>query len=219
MKKLLLIGCVLLVATITIVPLYMAHIRSPKYSLWQAKKAFEEHDVASFEKHVDVEGVVDNLIDDVLELGMEKGKPTKDWEGSGHSIGEGLVTVIKPQLTKIARKEISNLIETGEFEKKEAESEKSEFPLRQLWRDMKAEKSTFKGIAYKRREGKIAYIGLIFRTEKRDTPFVVNLKMRDLDSHWQVVGVTNAKEIFDIFVDADVLKELGLLQKQEKIDP
>lgn len=220
MKKLLLIGCVLLVAVVTGVLLYMAHIRSPKYALWQAKKAFEEHYAASFEKFVDVEGLVDNVIDDVLELGMEKRKPTVDREGLGDPIAKGLVTAIKPLIIKIAKNEIFDLIETGEFEKEEeAESEKPRFLLSQLWQNAKGDHSTFEGIAYEKQEAKIAYLGLIFRTDKRNTPLIVNLKMRDLGSHWQLADVTNAKEIFDTVDNAEVLEGLYLFEKEKGIDP
>ena len=51
---------------------YWQYTKSPRYSLLQAKNAFEQHDLNNFEKYVDVEGITNSLIDQLLEISTEK---------------------------------------------------------------------------------------------------------------------------------------------------
>jgi len=141
MKKFLTIAIVVTAVVGGII--YWQYTRTPKYSLWQAKKAIEQHDLASFEKYVDVEGVVNSLIDQILEISTEETKPQDEWEQLGETIGEGLIMLLKPQLTKILKQQIAEYVETGKFEeeKKGRESEELEISLSELWNKAGGRKS------------------------------------------------------------------------------
>jgi len=194
MKKFLTIAIVVTAVVGGII--YWQYTRTPKYSLWQAKKAIEQHDLASFEKYVDVEGVVNSLIDQILEISTEETKPQDEWEQLGETIGEGLIMLLKPQLTKILKQQIAEYVETGKFEeeKKGRESEELEISLSELWNKAGGRKSVFRGISYVTKEGKIAYVGLEFFQEKYDTSLILDLKMRDRGGYWQVAELINFLE-------------------------
>lgn len=184
---------------------YWQYTKSPKYSLLQAKNAFEQHDLNNFEKYVDVEGITNSLIDQLLEISTEKEQPKDKWEQLGESFGKGLVTLLKPQLSKLARQQIAKLVETGKLEKKRqrTKSEEPDFSLSDIWNKAGGEKAGFQGIEYIKKEGKIAYVGLKFFHKEYNTELILDLKMRDKGGYWQVAELSNF---------ADYMKKLDELE-------
>ena len=172
---------------------YWQYTKSPKYSLLQAKNAFEQHDLVSFEKYVDVEGITNSLIDQMLETATEQEKPKGEWEQLGESIGNGLVALLKPQLSKLAKQQIAKLVETGKLEEEQESTESNEpdFSLSDIWNKAGGEKAGFQGIEYIKKEGKIAYVGLKFFQKEYNTDLILDLKMRDRGGYWQVAELSN----------------------------
>lgn len=204
---------IIIVTAITIIILgvggyyYWKHTTSPKYSLWQAKKAFEQHDLISFEKYVDIEGISNNLIDQMMI--MEQEKPKDEWEALGESIGKGLVELLKPQLGKLTKYQVAKIVETGRFEEeKNKKAEESELSFLGIWNKTGGEETGFQGIKYVKKEGKLAYIGLNIFLEKYNANLILDLKMRDKEGYWQVAGLSNF---------ADYMKKIGELEN-ERID-
>lgn len=199
MKKSVIAAIVLIVILATGSILYWQYTKTPKYSLWQAKKAIDQHDLASFEKYVDVEGICSSAIDQLLEKISDTEKPKDEWEKLGQTIGKGLVTVLKPQLSKIVKQQISDLVEKGEFEvkKNKAESKKSTFSLSNFLNKIGDVKNSFGHIEYIKKEGKIAYVRLKFHMDKQDTPLIIDLKMINLGNYWQVAKITNFSNILE----------------------
>jgi len=214
MKKSIIATTVLIVIVATGAVLYWQYTRTPKYSLWQVKKAIEQHDLASFEKYVDVEGIINSFIDQMLELLSDQEKPKDEWEQLGESIAKGLITLLKPQLTKIVRQQIADYVEIGKFkqEKKSTESEGPEISLSEIWDKTGSEKNTFQGIAYIRKEGKIAYVGLKFFQEQYDTTLILDLKMRHRGSYWQAAELSNFSEFMNK-IDALETERIAELNK------
>lgn len=222
MKKSVIAAVVLTVIVAAGSILYWQYTKTPKYSLWQAKKAIDQHDLASFEKYVDVEGICSRAIDQLLETISDTERPKDQWEQLGQSIGKGLVTVLKPQLTKIVKQEISDLIEKGESEikKNKAESKKSTFSLSNFLNKTKDMKNSFEHIEYVKKEGKIAYVRLKFHLDKQGAPLVINLKMRNLGNYWQVANITNFFEILEKldFTSESFPLSKRLLSKEQAFD-
>jgi len=189
---------------------YWQFTKSPKYSLLQAKKAFEQHDLVSFEKYVDVEGIANSLIDQMLEIATEQEKPKDEWEQLGESIVKGLVTLLKPQLSKLAKQQITKLVETGKLEEEhqKTKSEEPNFSLSDIWNKAGGKKAGFQGIKYQgieyiKKEGKVAYVGLKFFYKEYNTELILDLKMRDKGGYWQVAELSNF---------ADYMKKLDELE-------
>jgi len=184
---------------------YWQYTKSPKYSLLQAKNAFEQHDLNNFEKYVDVEGITNSLIDQLLEISTERKQPKDEWEQLGESLGKGLVTLLKPQLSKLARQQIAKLVETGKLEenRQRTKSEEPDFSLSDIWNKAGGEKAGFQGIEYIKKEGKIAYVGLIFFHKEYNTELILDLKMRDKGGYWKVAELRNF---------ADYMKKLDKLE-------
>jgi len=196
MKKRMLLVVVLSLIAFTGAVFYWQYTRSPKYSLWKAKQAFEEHDLASFKKYVDIEGLVSKFVDGFTE------KRNAYWKLFEYLIASGSEVDLKAQITNGAKQAISDLVEKAEFEKESKDPESKEpIPFSSRWWNQAAKgvKTRFQRIAYVKKEGKIAYIGLPIEMNRKDKPLIVNLKMRNLGSYWQVSSVSPSNEILDIF--------------------
>lgn len=206
MKKLLIVAVIIFAVILAVGSFYYwQYTKSPKYSLWQAKKAFEQHDLVSFEEYVDVEGITNSLIDQMLKSAAEQEKPKDKWEQFGESIGKGLVTLLKPQLSKIAKQQVATLVETGRIEEKQVKTESNEpdFSLSDIWNKAGKEKAGFKGIEYIKKEGKLAYVGLKFYHEEYNTNLILDLKMRDKGGYWQVAELSNFAEYMNKIDDLE----------------
>lgn len=116
MKKVAIAIVVIVIVILTGVVLYWQYTQTPKYSLLQAKKAFEQHDLVSFEKYVDIEGVINSLIDQLLELRTENEKQQGKLGQLGEAIGKSLIMLLKPELVRILKQQIIEYVETGKFE-------------------------------------------------------------------------------------------------------
>jgi hypothetical protein len=200
MKKILIL--LLVVAAVGGYLYYQHFTSSPKYSLLQAHEAMADHDMAAFEKYVDVQGITGSLIDQLAE---QRGLIGALNPASG--VIRQALRYMKPQLTQVARKEIEKYVETGDFKKDpEAPKKKVDISLSGLWHKVVSDSAAFKGVKYVKEEGETALVGVEFTQPRYDTTLVLELKMRDQGDHWQVVELTNTGEL---------LKHTARLQKQK----
>lgn len=118
MKKLV-IGAVILTAVLVA---GFAFVKgTPQYSLYQFKKAVENHDPDAAFKYLDVDSVVDNLASDLMNS-QEMNKPTSSpWEEAGQSMAKGLVTVMLPSIKDAMKGQIKTAITTADSEKGEGD--------------------------------------------------------------------------------------------------
>ena len=193
-KKKLLIGlAIFLFIILSIGICYWQYTKSPKYSLLQAKKAFEHHDLNNFEKYIDVKSIIDSLIDQLIEINTEKEQPKNEWQLLGEALGRGLISVLKPKIIKSARLQIAKFIETGKLEngKQGNKSDEMNFSILGIWKKAGGEKISFQGIKYIKKEGDTAYVGLKFYHKEYNTNLILELKMKDKGGYWQVVELSN----------------------------
>ena len=138
--------------------LYYRQLRTgPEYSLMQAYKAVTDHDVATFERYVDINSVTGNLVDQVAEQGTALGGLNP-----GGLAMTGALQLFKPQLARTARAQVKRYVETGSAQA--AAEAGSAGPLNGsvlgLAGKVVGEGSRFKGIKYIRKEGEQAFVGL-----------------------------------------------------------
>lgn len=197
MKKFLLL---LVVAAVGGYLYYRNLVSSPKYSLLQAHEAMQDHDMAAFEKYVNVESITGNLIDD---MAQQKGVMTLLNPGS--LAFKQALQFMKPQLADVVRKEVEKYVESGTFAKDPAQKKKIDISFNGLWHKIVSDSSAFKGVKYTREEDETAFIGLEFTQPRYDTTFVLEVKMQNKGDYWQATEITNTGDIF---------KGLARLQKQ-----
>ncbi|UYZ58397.1 DUF2939 domain-containing protein [Hymenobacter latericus] len=183
---------------------YRTVAAGPKFALAKAAKAVHDHDVASFEKYVDIQSVASSLVDQVAEQDQLLGLLNAN---SGGLLMRGALNLAKPQLASVARKEVQHYVATGSFDANaNNEFERIvKFSLAGLASRIVSPESSFKGVKYLKEQGELALVGLEFTQPKLDTTLVLELQMRDRGDYWQVTEITNLGE---------VLRQAARLEKQ-----
>lgn len=162
----------------------------PQYALLQAAAATQTHDLATFERYVDVDALTGHLVDEVASQGSLLTALVP-----GGSLGmRGALRLLRPQLAKAAHQEVRRYVETGSLEAAEAAAPKRlvNLSFMGLASRVVSTDSKFKGIKYTTEKGNEALIGLEFTQPKYDTTMVLEVKMlKQADGHWQAKELTN----------------------------
>ena len=192
MKKLLLFA--LLLALVGGGYYYYRTVKSgPSGALVAAAAAVQTHDMATFEKYVDVNSVTSHLVDDVTQ---QSSTLTSLMPGGSLMMG-GALKLLKPALAKAAHNEVQRYVETGSLEAAVAAAPKRlvNISLTGLAGKVVSPDSEFKGVKYTREEGDNAFVGLEVTQPRYDTTMVVEVKMRRQGDHWQLTQITNSAEL------------------------
>ncbi|MBK0403558.1 DUF2939 domain-containing protein [Adhaeribacter sp. BT258] len=187
MKKIVLIGLAL--ALLLGYLYYRSFVSGPKYALLQAKEAVQNHNMAAFEKYVNVESLTNSLVDQVT------GTPgLAENFIPGLQLGKGMIDLLKPTLARAARTEVKNYVETGRINTR-FEGNEMFFSLAAIAGTLVSDDSQFKSIAYVKEKNDVALVGLEFTQPKFDTTVVLEVKMIDQGNYWQATDFTNAGEL------------------------
>lgn len=172
---------------------YQSLKQGPKGALVLAAAAVQAHDMATFERYVDVNSVTTHLVDDVTQQGAVL---TALVPGGGLLMG-GAMRLLKPTLAKAAHQEVQRFVETGSLESAAAAAPKRlvNVSLTGLAGKVVGPDSEFKGVKYSREEGNNAYVGLEITQPKYDTTMVVEVKLRRQGDHWQMTQIMNSGEL------------------------
>ncbi|RZJ94637.1 MAG: hypothetical protein EOO60_02615 [Hymenobacter sp.] len=170
---------------------YTALRNSPTSALLQAAKATQTHDLATFERYVDVDAVTSGVVDDVA----KQGSVLSALMPGGGLLLRGGLGLLKPQLAQAAHAEVQRLVETGSLEAARQASPKRLVNLSFLGLAGRliGPDSQFKGIKYSTEQGDEARVGLEFTQPNRDSTAVVEVLLRKQpDGHWQAKRIANA---------------------------
>ena len=192
MKKLLLFA--LLLALVAGGYYYYRTVKSgPNGALVAAAAAVQTHDMAAFEKYVDVNSVTSHLVDDVTQ---QSSALTSLMPGGSLMMG-GALKLLKPALAKAAHNEVQRYVETGSLEAAAAAAPKRlvNISLTGLASKVVSPDSEFKGVKYTREEGDNAFMGIEVTQPRYDTTMVVEVKMHRQGDHWQLTQITNSAEL------------------------
>ena len=173
---------------------YSSLKKGPEYALLQAAAATQTHDMAAFERYVDVDALTGHLVDDVA----GQGNVLSALVPGGGLLLRGGVGFLKPQLAKAAHGEIQRYVETGSLEAAQAAAPKRlvNVSLLGLAGRVMGPDSQFKGIKYTTDKGDVALVGLEFSQPRYDTTAVVEVKLlKQPDGHWQAKQLTNVGEL------------------------
>jgi hypothetical protein len=193
MKRILLL-LLLLVAVAGGYYYYNSLKTGPDYALLQAAAATQTHDLAKFERYVDVGSVTSHLVDDVA---SQSSILTALVPGGGLALRGGL-GLMKPLLAKAARSEVQRYVETGSLEEAQATAPKRlvSISFMGLAGRVVGPDSKFKCIKYTTDKGNEALVGLEFSQPRYDTTMVVEVQLlKQPDGHWQAKQITNAGEL------------------------
>ena len=179
---------------------YRSFISGPKYSLLRAKEAAQAHNMAEFEKYVDVKSLTSSLIDQVAQ---QQSVISSLVPGLG--IAKGALNYLKPTLANAAHSEVKHYIETGEISPAVRSGRKPVLSIAAVAGKIIGDNSEFRGISYIKQSGETALVGLEFTQPKYDTTMVLEIKMIDKGDYWQATELTNTGLL---------LKHVARLEKQ-----
>lgn len=161
-------------------------INSPEYSLLQIKKSIEHKDRYLFEKHVDQQKIVEQIIEDISSILVKEiveADGTLDYEDSildPTLITSGVLSLFKPM--------IENVIEDS-------------FDV--LWEDDSENQETYNEmikwiesteVSYLVKEGKSARLGVETENTQAEKIFV-EYRLNKVDDYWRVNKISNLEEI------------------------
>ena len=184
MKK----NIITIATTITIIVIgvfgYNYWINTPQYSLLQIQKSVDTKDRFLFDKYVDTNGIIKEVVEDLSKIFIEE----MDTQGSSELyffdpqiLATGLVSLFKPA--------IENAIERGfdEFWEDEVETIESTAELKNNIESFE--------ISYIKREGKIAK--LVLEAEDPDSGEITKLefKLNKTDNYWRITQISNLEDI------------------------
>lgn len=204
------IGLGLIAALVCCVAFYFLYwVKTPTYSLKIIGEAAQKHDVATFERHVDLDTLYTKAFDDFI-VAADK------IEGEGtlsNPIAAALLQALKPAVVASLK---ADTLEEIKGEKAD-ENGKKNIAAQNMTARMKKrtglERANFKGASVISSEGDTAIVALKVHNQKVDRDFALNVKMTKLDDgKWRLKEMTNLVD----FVLSQHKAELEKLAEMDK---
>ncbi|WP_210462439.1 DUF2939 domain-containing protein [Rufibacter roseolus] len=189
--------------------LYKRYAQGPEFSLYQIKKAVDNRDLAALEKYVDVDRTTASFLDQAVQAGMAE-LPQKEQALAAMALGMAMASK-KEEVLQTLRGGIEEYVahrkgldgRPATVTEEEWQQLQAVLPIQKLLKENPLSNGRLEGISYVNRTDTVAVVGLDLRVPSQPNPVIVEVKMRDRDGYWQVVGLPNA---------GVVMKQLGLLE-------
>jgi len=192
----------LLLAVLIILPLgiYQFWVNTPYYSLLQIQKSIETKDVYLFEKHVDVDRIIGELINDVARIVLRETNSTNNGSTTFNT------AALQTDFMELIKPGIKSLIEEGFQDLWDGDIEESEYLDES---DINRAKQWIASAEfdYLRQDGKIANVGISFIDPDSQEKSIIELKLNKFENYWKVTEISNFEEQLNkVFKDyADIL--------------
>ena len=192
-KKLLFIGVPLALVILIGGLLYRNFVTSPKYSLLKIKESLENHDISTFEKYVDINGIVVRLLTELPDiLNIEK-----DAGFLGEEAMQLFTTVMQESITKVANESVRSFVERGHFDKQLTKKG----VISKIIKDLPVDNLKISGLKEIRKEGKICKVPIDIFVAAYEGDFTLEFMMRDKGGYWQVAEISNLTDSIQQIAD------------------
>ena len=163
---------------------YNYWINTPQYSLLQIQKSVDTKDRALFDKHVDTNRIIEEIVEDLSKLFIEEMDAEEGSEFSFFdplALAAGFLSLFQPA--------IENAIEEGfdEFWEDEVETVESKA-------DLKNNLYSFE-VSYLKRDGKIAKLGLEGEDPDSGETIKIEFKLNKIENYWRITQISNLEDI------------------------
>ena len=204
MKKILYLAIFLLIIIILGIFFWKLMI-SPQYSLKKLEIAIEEHDVIAFNKYIDLDETVDDIIVQTWNYYTSREATGSRWDEIRSEIGNSLLSVVKPNIKEIIKDEILAYIKTGQWSGNDPDNKDgiTAAVFNIVKEKIDPTQWDQQSINYTEIEDDIAYIGLTYYDKNKETNFIVEVKMRDMRGYWQIIEIPNISSIINAFQNID----------------
>lgn len=195
------IGAIVFVLLLSICG-YWYWTTTPKYSLQKAFTAISNHDLIAYDKYVDTDTVVSRMIDQLLssqDLNSEDGI---------NALATGIVQMIKPKLVEMAKEQIRSFVEKGDFETVSTDNNGPSFSIGSIYNRSSdgQDDAQYRGIDYVKKNGNICFVGIKIYNPKLEQEIIPEIKMRKVDSYWQIAEISNLSEMIKKIDEAENAK-------------
>lgn len=179
-----------LVILITIAGSYSYWVKTPQYSLLQIQKSIDTKDRFLFDKYVDTNGIIREVIEDLSKIFIEEMDTQENFEYSFFDpqvLAAGLVSMFQPA--------IENAIEEGfnRFWEDEVETVESKS-------DFRNNLDSFE-VSYLKRDGKIAKLGLEGEDPDTGETIIIEFKLSKIENYWRITQISNLEDILRQNID------------------
>ncbi len=207
MKKKSFLFLILIIIGIISALIFWRIMVSPQYSLRQIKLTVREHDITAFVKYVDLDEVAEHMIDQTWEYYMAQRDTGSRWSEIRRELSSSLLSVIRPNLKEIIKEKVSEYVLTGRWHEPEEDNDNviSSFIIYLVKERVNPEQWEHQSVNYAEIEGETAHVGLTYYDPEKETNFVVEVRMRDMQGYWQVVEISNLAQLVNIFHHIDEL--------------
>ena len=182
--------------------------KTPAYSLNIIRESVEKHDVATFEKHVDMDTLYTKAFDDgVVAVDKIQGEGTLS-----NPMAVGFLQMLKPPVVAALKNETIEYVK-GEKENKAQSNNKADDFAKGMKNESGIDNSKLKDITVVSKDNNEAIVALTLYNQKIDKNFDLKVKMTKLnDGTWKLKEITNLVE-FLVEVDKAEKKKLVELNK------
>ena len=172
--------------------LYWKFVTSPEYSLTKINESIENHDITTFEKYVDVDGIIMRLMSQIPEI---IGGNSKKAAMFGEEINQLILSVLQGPILKIAKESVRTVIERGHFDKSITQKDL----MAELLKQVPIDSIKIIGLKEIRKQGKVCTVPIQIYVGAYEGETTLELMMRNKGSYWQVAEISNLpKVIYDI---------------------
>jgi len=168
---------------------------TPEYSLMQIKRAVESHDVALFERHVDVDSLIQRAVDSVMAQSLSGIETNGSGiEALGGAIAAGMIAMVKPKIVDYTKTKLIMAVEGGQ--PLSDESDQSGVAAAAASKFESVFGNSFDLDNYEiLKDGHIAYLYVTRFDEELGEDLTLKFKMREMKGYWQVIEASNLKEL------------------------
>lgn len=172
---------------------FLYFTKTPEYALNQVRQAVEKHDLVKFNQYVDLNSILSRGYDDLITAMLESDRTLTP---EIKKVISGFSKIFKFPVVGTFKEGILRLVETGKWETQaKDESSLQGIDTEQLVAKTGFTSSSIKNVAYTKKEGKTAIVGITIAEKDLQKNFVLEIKMRELeDGTWQVAELSNFKE-------------------------
>jgi len=163
---------------------YNYWINTPQYSLLQIQKSVDTKDRFLFDKYVDTNVIIEEVVEDLSKIFIEEMDTQESSEYSFFDpqvLAAGFVSLFQPA--------IENAIEEGFDEFWEDEVEKVESKS-----DLKNNLDSFE-VSYLKRDGKMAKLGLEREDPDSGETIKIEFKLIKIENYWRITQISNLEDM------------------------
>lgn len=204
------IGIVIVLAAIAAFYLFY-WVKTPQHSLSIIAEAVEKHDLITFEKHVNLQNIGTQAIDDMIATSI----PAEEMKTPAVA---GIVNMVKAAAVPAFVTQAQKYVSTGSFGKLQGQND-GQVIVASIAERTGFMSMHFKGIASTSRNKKQAIVNVNIGDQQLNKNFLLRLQMQQLeDGTWCLTKIVNLKD-FIAARDKAVEKRLAELNKpiQDKI--